>query len=730
MKPYIAQTMNNLRLMFRDRTVLFFSFLFPLSFFFIFAQLFGGGKNPAAISQAVSMVLIIGVLGSGFFGAGIRAVQERETNILRRFKVAPISAAPIIVASIISGLVNFLPSVFFILFFAKTIYHMPIPERWPSLLIFISLGVIAFRALGMIIAAVVNSMQESQIVIQLLYLPMLFLSGATIPMSVLPTWLQIVAGFLPSTHLFQGMQSIMVAREGLFSNWSSALGLIVTTVFAVFTAVKLFRWEKEERIKRSAKLWILAALAPFFLLGLYQAKTRENIDKTKILARTLRREQAVLFRNARIFIGDGQIIPNGAVLIKNGKIEQVFTTSPANTEAFKAEVVDAAGKTLMPGLIDTHVHLATPGGLYADPTDYVKNSFERELAAYLYSGVTTVRSAGDPLDLSLKTRELIDSGRYLGAELFVSGPMFTAEGGHGTEYAKYVPQNYRAAFLQQMVRIPKTAAEAKSQVDELKTKRVDGIKAILDAGAVGAIFNHLDRGIYQAIVEEAKTQHLPIATHTGDARDVKDAIEAGSSSIEHGSYRDLIPSEEFARMKEKGIAYDPTLSTVEALLAVSQGKTDLLDRSLVQQVAPQKLLNYTKSKLQSQASKNADASPNSAATLEHSKQNLLRAQQAGVLLVTGTDAGNLLVIHGPTVSHELELWVQAGVPPKVALQAATYNAAKLLRADHRIGLIQKGLDANLLLIDGDPTQDITNIERITEVRFHGERVDRTELFHQ
>ena len=104
MKPYIAQTASNLRLMGRDPAVLFFSALFPMVFFFVFAQAFHAGSSSGAMAQVIASVMIIGVLGNGFFGAGIRTVVDRETNVLRRFKVAPINAGPIIVASMISGL--------------------------------------------------------------------------------------------------------------------------------------------------------------------------------------------------------------------------------------------------------------------------------------------------------------------------------------------------------------------------------------------------------------------------------------------------------------------------------------------------------------------------------------------------------------------------------------------------------------------------------------------------
>src|SRR5882724_2897591 len=143
MKPYIAQIRSNLRLMVRDRAVLFFSFLFPLRFFFLFAQAFHASASGGAMSQVIAMVLIIGVLGNGFFGAGMRTVQDRETGVLRRFKVAPISAAPVIVASLVSGLVAYLPTVFLFLFFGNALYHAPYPSHLWSLVVFVSLGLLA-----------------------------------------------------------------------------------------------------------------------------------------------------------------------------------------------------------------------------------------------------------------------------------------------------------------------------------------------------------------------------------------------------------------------------------------------------------------------------------------------------------------------------------------------------------------------------------------------------------
>ena len=312
MNKYIVNILTNLKLTSRDRMALFFSAVFPLMFFFIFAQMYGSGLGGGII-QVVASVLIIGVLGNGFFGAGMRAVSERETGILRRFKVAPTTALPIVVSSLVTGWVTYIPTAIMIIVLSHFMYGMPFPEKALSLAIFISFAVLAFRALGMIVASVVNSMQESQILIQILYLPMLFLSGATFPISLMPVWLQTVAQFLPASHLFTGMQGILIRKESLAENWMPLAALCATIFVGSLLAVKLFRWEKEDKIRTSGKLWLLAAFAPFLILGVYQAYSKESIAKNKQLTRELRRSHTFLIRGARIFVGDGTVIQKGAI---------------------------------------------------------------------------------------------------------------------------------------------------------------------------------------------------------------------------------------------------------------------------------------------------------------------------------------------------------------------------------------------------------------------------------
>jgi len=730
-KAFLALLKIDLKLAMRNRAVLFFNYFFPLTFFFIFAQLYDA-QQGAAILQVVAMVIVLGILGNGLFGAGMRAVQEREENVLRRYKVTPITPVPLLAASMITGVVLFVPSAILIVFLAHQFYGMPVPGQLASFFIFVCLGSIAFRSLGLIVAAVVNSSQESNILIQPIYMTMLFLSGATIPITFMPHWLQNVTQFIPATYLMTGIGGILQRGETLLANWQSVIVLMVTTVVATFIATKLFRWEKEEKLRASAKLWVLVVLLPFLFLGAYQAWSQHDLVKAKILARDLRRGQTWLIQNARIFVGNGKVIESGAVLVKGGKIAEVYDGTFPDAKTLKAEPIDAAGKTVLPGLIDMHVHLGGPGGFYDDWSQYDPNkACERALEAYLYCGVTAVRSAGDKVEDMLKLRQLFNSGEKLGSELFLCGPLFTAEGGHGTEYSKRIPEIARASFDAQFLRIPKTPDEARNMVDELAAKGVNAIKGVLEAGVPGHSFERMNLDLLRAVVEAAHTKKLPVAIHTGESRDVIDAVSLGADSVEHGSFRDEIPDATIAEMKGKGIAFDPTLSVVEGLSDFAKGKTDLLKRSLVQQVTTKELVVGTEHAATNDEMKSMrEGLGHYPLSMDLGNRNLLKAWRAGVLLVTGSDAGNLLVLHGPTVQHEIELWVAAGIPAEVALESATSRAAKLLRADDRIGTIEKGKEASLLVVDGNPLQDVRALSSISNVFQKGERVQRSTLFEQ
>jgi ABC-type multidrug transport system permease subunit len=271
MKPYLAIIAIDLRLALRLRTVIFFNYLFPMIFFFTFGTVLGAAQSVERATLVVTMSVTLGVLGNGLFGAGIRALQEREMNILRRYKVTPITPAPLLVASMITGWMIFLPYIMLLLVLSHYVYHMPWPQHFGSLVVFISLGLIAFRGIGMVIASVANTMQEGTILVQLLYFPMLFLSGATFPKENFPGhWLPAISKFIPATYLVDGIKDIVLHNKGLTQVLPAIGAILLTVVMAMILGMKLFRWEKDEKIRPAAKLWVLAALLPFFVLGILE----------------------------------------------------------------------------------------------------------------------------------------------------------------------------------------------------------------------------------------------------------------------------------------------------------------------------------------------------------------------------------------------------------------------------------------------------------------------------
>ena len=629
MKAYLALISVTLKLALRERNVLFFNFLFPLLFFFAFGQ-FMGARAGGTLTRVIAMVLVIGVLGNGLFGAGMRTVAEREANILRRYKVTPISPLPILVANIVSGWVLYIPAVALILGLAHLVYGMPFPERPFSLFILLSAGICTFRALGLIIASVANSMGESNILIQLLYMPMLFISGATIPISSLPSYMQVASQFLPAAYLNTGIQRILLRGDSILETLGPLAALAACTAFATFIAHKLFRWEKEQQIPRNAKLWVAGVLLPFFVMGGYQAYSREHITESKLLDRQIRRSNPRLIRGGRVFTGDGTVLENASILTKNGLIDQIYTGAAPDPDSIGAELIEAVGKTVLPGLIDLHVHLGAPGGVLEKPSEYdPEKTTERALAAHLYAGVTAVRPGGILDAAMLSAAGRVNHGERLGAEVLMN-----------------------FATGQPATPIPGSAS-----------------------------------------MQEALQR--PLAKLVPDGRN----------------------------------PFMPALALRETLEAIRKGQSGVLSGTLAQQVAPGGELAATRAAI---AQPPAFLQPyfQIPMSLPTAQDSLRQAIAGRDPVAIGTGSGAFTVLHGAAMHQELALWVKNGATPAQALRAATYDAAKAAGFEKRMGLIAKGYEANLVIVDGNALQDISSTERIADVLFKGEHINRQGLFEQ
>jgi ABC-type multidrug transport system permease subunit len=257
---------NNIRLVTRTKTALFFTFVFPLVFLFAYAGIFARG-NPMTVAYFFGPVVVLQVMGSAFWGLGLQSVMQRERGSLRRFRLAPIGPGDMVVSSLLSNYLLLLPTVALLLFCAMVIFHMPLTISILDLLVLVTVGSFAFAGFGLTISSIANTMQEAQVYNNVIWFPLLFLSGATIPLPILPHWLQKVAAFLPATYLVTAFQGVMSSADPLWAYWPELLALLVAGTFGLLFAWKLFRWEKEEHIPRSNKFLAATFIIPFLITG-------------------------------------------------------------------------------------------------------------------------------------------------------------------------------------------------------------------------------------------------------------------------------------------------------------------------------------------------------------------------------------------------------------------------------------------------------------------------------
>jgi ABC-2 type transport system permease protein len=261
-------TKIRVRLAMRNRTFLFFSLAMPLGFLFFFVMVFGKG-SPAWIAYILGSILTLTVMGS-FWGLSVQLVMFREAGILRRFRLAPVGAGPMLASSILANYILVVPSVVIEILVTKWVLHM---QSWGNLwaiAILITIGSAAFSAFGLIVASVTNTMQETQVINQLIWTLFLFLSGASVPLAVFPVWIQRASLFLPATYLATGLEfaatNLATRAEILTDTVALTLGVIV----AFEISRQLFRWEPEAKVSGRAKLWVLVAMIPFIAFGVYE----------------------------------------------------------------------------------------------------------------------------------------------------------------------------------------------------------------------------------------------------------------------------------------------------------------------------------------------------------------------------------------------------------------------------------------------------------------------------
>jgi ABC-type multidrug transport system permease subunit len=175
-------------------------------------------------------------------------------------------------SSVVANYFLMFPTVLIEFLFARFVFHVTDFGDLLATFILISIGTVSFASLGLVVASITNTMQETQVINQLLWLPLIFLSGATFPLAFLPHVVQNVSLFLPATYLVQGLQRAIFNSIPIWQLAVQVGSLVFWAILTFFLSAQLFRWEPEVKVRRNAKLLVLATIIPFLLLGFWENK--------------------------------------------------------------------------------------------------------------------------------------------------------------------------------------------------------------------------------------------------------------------------------------------------------------------------------------------------------------------------------------------------------------------------------------------------------------------------
>ncbi len=388
-----------------------------------------------------------------------------------------------------------------------------------------------------------------------------------------------------------------------------------------------------------------------------------------------------VIRDARVFDGR-KVLEQTDVWVEAGAIKAIGKKLkvPSSVRA-----IDASGDTLLPGLIDAHTH-----------------AFGDALKDAEIFGVTTELDMFTDPNYAAQIRKEQAEGKDLDlADLRSAGTLATAPGGHGTEYGIKIPTL-------------SSPAEAQAWVDARIAEGSDYIKIVIDdASAYGGHRVTLDNGTLKALIDAAHKRGKLTVVHIGTQKDAHDAIAAGADGLAH-LFADSAPAPDFAAFVAAHHAFVvPTLGVLESVSGTPSGESLTTDSRLAPYLNGDNSANLKKS------------FPKFTTVLSEkfAEQTVAQLKAARVPILAGTDAPNPGTAHGVSLHREMELLVRSGLTPAEALASATSVPAAAFRLDDR-GVIAAGKRADLLLVKGDPTQDITASRDIVSVWKLGVEDDR------
>ncbi|MEW7848983.1 CIA30 family protein [Massilia aurea] len=383
---------------------------------------------------------------------------------------------------------------------------------------------------------------------------------------------------------------------------------------------------------------------------------------------------ATLVQDVRVF--DGKAVhERRSVLFDGAVVVDAHFRGPVPQGA---RIVKGAGRTLLPGLIDAHTH-----------------AFKQFDLPVLF-GVTTQIDMFTAVPIMQQARRSMAAGQNAGrADLFSAGILATAPNGHGTQFGVPIPTLTRPG-------------EAQAFVDARIAEGSDFIKIVLESGGQGtAKMNSLDIATAKALIDAAHLRGKLAVVHVSTELDARAALDAGADALVHlflGAAPDAQAVDSLARLaKRKNAFVIPTFTVLESMAGV--GGDDLLGDAGLAALVERDGAATLKARYGQAARPQLLATP---------KAVTAAMAKAGVPILAGTDAGNTGTLYGISMHRELAALVEAGLSPTAALTAATSAPAAAFKLGQR-GCIAKGCKADLLLVEGDPTRDITATRRIVEV---------------